>query len=149
MVVACVASVSSRVVRAGAKKKKTKWKGRGRGEEETLARKPHDSGKRPLIFHDSWSTKITNRLPDLKKLLCSLKHAPRDCKTVIKRSFTIKEGWNSKRLLRNFLFFIVGLKFSRYVALSHLKPCQNVAKKWFAWNNSLRRLWVLQSSCSP
>ena len=26
---------------------------RGRGEEETLARKPHDSGKRPLIFHGS------------------------------------------------------------------------------------------------
>ena len=71
----------------------------GRGEEETLARKPHDSGKRPLIFHgsvhlqiDSSSRQITNRLPGLKKLLCSLKHAPRDCKTVIKRSFTIKEG---------------------------------------------------------
>ena len=45
---ACVASVSSRVVKAGAKKN-----GRGRGEEETLARKPHDSGKRPLIFHGS------------------------------------------------------------------------------------------------
>ena len=38
-------------VRAGAKKKG--GKGRGRGEEETLARKPHDSGKRPLIFHGS------------------------------------------------------------------------------------------------
>ena len=41
-------------VRAGAKKKEG---GRGRGswreEEETLARKPHDSGKRPLIFHGS------------------------------------------------------------------------------------------------
>ena len=24
-----------------------------RGEEETLANKPHDSGKRPLIFHGS------------------------------------------------------------------------------------------------
>ena len=24
--------------------------GRGRGKEDTLARKPHDSGKRPLIF---------------------------------------------------------------------------------------------------
>ena len=38
-------------VRAGAKRKK--WKGRGRGEEETLAGKPHYSGKRPLIFHGS------------------------------------------------------------------------------------------------
>jgi len=35
-------------VRPGAKKGE-----RGRGEEETLARKPHDSGKRPLIFHGS------------------------------------------------------------------------------------------------
>ena len=34
---------------AGAKKNG----GRGRGEEETLARKPHDSGKHPLIFHGS------------------------------------------------------------------------------------------------
>ena len=31
-------------VRAGAK---NKVKGDGRGEEETLVRKPHDSGKRP------------------------------------------------------------------------------------------------------
>ena len=38
-------------VRAGAKKKG--GRGRERGEEETLARKPHDSGKRPLIFHGS------------------------------------------------------------------------------------------------
>ena len=38
-------------VRAGAKK--NGGRGRGRGEEETLARKPHDSGKRPLIFHGS------------------------------------------------------------------------------------------------
>ena len=37
-------------VRAGAKQK---GRGRGRGEEETLARKPHDSGKRPLIFYGS------------------------------------------------------------------------------------------------
>ena len=37
-------------VRAEAKKG---WRGRGRGEEETLACKPHDSGKRPLIFHGS------------------------------------------------------------------------------------------------
>ena len=43
-------------VRAGAKKKKRgrgEGEGRGRGEEETLAHKPHDSGKRPLIFHGS------------------------------------------------------------------------------------------------
>ena len=37
-------------VRAEAKKKKGR-RGRGRGEEETLTRKPHDSEKRPLIFH--------------------------------------------------------------------------------------------------
>ena len=35
-------------VRVGAKKNE-----RGRGQEETLARKPHDSAKRPLIFHGS------------------------------------------------------------------------------------------------
>ena len=39
-------------VRAEAKKKKIAI-GRGRGEEETLARKPHDSEQRPLIFHGS------------------------------------------------------------------------------------------------
>ena len=46
----CIASVSNYCaeVRVGAKKKG----GRGRGEEETLACKPHDSGKCPLIFHD-------------------------------------------------------------------------------------------------
>ena len=38
-------------VRVGAKKKG--GRGRGRGEEETLACKPHDSGKRPLMFHGS------------------------------------------------------------------------------------------------
>ena len=37
-------------VGAGAKKN---GRGRERGEEETLARKPHDSGKCPLIFHGS------------------------------------------------------------------------------------------------
>ena len=50
--VACVASVSNRVIaRKLERKQKKGW--RGRGEEETLARKPHDSGKRPLIFHGS------------------------------------------------------------------------------------------------
>ena len=39
-------------VRAGAKKKEG-GRRRGRGVEETLARKPHDSGKRPLIFQGS------------------------------------------------------------------------------------------------
>ena len=61
----------------------------------------------------SVSQATTNRLPDLINLLCSLKHAPIDCKTVIKRSFAIKEGWNSKRLLRKFLFFTVKLNFER------------------------------------
>ena len=40
----------SAIVGAGAKKMD---RGRGRGEEETLARKPHHSGKRPLIFYGS------------------------------------------------------------------------------------------------
>ena len=54
--VACVASVSNRVIAWKLEKKKKKgWRGGGggRGEEETLARKPHDSGKHPLIFHGS------------------------------------------------------------------------------------------------
>ena len=51
---ACVASVSNRVIaRKLERKQKKGWRGRGKGEEETLARKPHDSGKRPLIFHGS------------------------------------------------------------------------------------------------
>ena len=37
-------------VGAGAKQN---GRGRERGEEETLDRKPHDSGKHPLIFHGS------------------------------------------------------------------------------------------------
>ena len=52
--IAYVASVSSRVIaRKLERKQKSGWRGRERGEEETLARKPHDSGKRPLIFHGS------------------------------------------------------------------------------------------------
>ena len=52
---ACVASVSGRVIaqKLEREQKTKKWKERGRGEEETLARKPHDSGKRSLIFHGS------------------------------------------------------------------------------------------------
>ena len=44
----CFQSSYCAKVRAEAKKR---WKGEGEGEEETPARKPHDSGKRPLIFH--------------------------------------------------------------------------------------------------
>ena len=49
--IACVAVVSNRVI-ARKKLEQEQKKGgrrRGRGEEETLARKPHDSGKCPLI----------------------------------------------------------------------------------------------------
>ena len=46
-------------VKAGAKKKK-KWKGKGEGRRGTLARKPHNSGKRPLIFHGSVHFKVTD-----------------------------------------------------------------------------------------
>ena len=55
-ILACVASVSNRVIARKLereRKKKKGGKGRGMGEEETLARKPNDSGKRPLIFHGS------------------------------------------------------------------------------------------------
>ena len=53
--VACVASVSNRVTARKLEQEQKKKGGRGRvrGEEETLARKPHDSEKRPLIFHGS------------------------------------------------------------------------------------------------
>ena len=55
--IACVASVSNRVIARKLERKRLKKKkggrGRARGEEETLARKPHDSEKRPLIFHGS------------------------------------------------------------------------------------------------
>ena len=50
---ACVASVPNRVIARMLERRGSKKYGRGRGEEETLARKPHNSGKRPLIFHGS------------------------------------------------------------------------------------------------
>ena len=51
---ACVASVSNRVIARTLEREQQKnARGRGMGEEETLASKPHDSGKRPLIFHGS------------------------------------------------------------------------------------------------
>jgi len=54
-VLACMASISNRVIARKLKRehKKKGGRGKGRGEEETLACKPHDSGKRPLIFHGS------------------------------------------------------------------------------------------------
>ena len=52
--VACVARVSNRVIaRKLEREQKKGGRGRGRGEEERLTRKPHDSGKRPVIFHGS------------------------------------------------------------------------------------------------
>ena len=65
----------------------------------------------------------------------------------------IPEGRNPDWLLQNFLlFFIVKLQvhLERKVALSNLKPCQNMSKKWFVQNNnSLHWLWILQSGCYP
>ena len=60
VVVAFVASVSNRVIarKLERKGKKKGGRGRGRGEEETLARKPHHSEKRPLIFHGSGRLQI-------------------------------------------------------------------------------------------
>ena len=57
--ITCLASVSNRIIARKLEREQKKkggtgrGRGRGRGEEETLARKPHDSGKRPLIFHGS------------------------------------------------------------------------------------------------
>ena len=49
---ACVASVSNRVIERMLEwQQKKNGRVRGRGEEETLACKQHDFGKRPLIFH--------------------------------------------------------------------------------------------------
>ena len=49
---ACVASISSQVITQNFEQEpKKNGRGRGRGEEETLAHKPHNSGKCPLIFH--------------------------------------------------------------------------------------------------
>ena len=49
--VACEANVSNRVIARKLERKQKKVEGGGGGE--TFARKPHDSGKRPLIFHRS------------------------------------------------------------------------------------------------
>ena len=139
------------------REQKTKWKGEGVGRKGNACTQTPRFWKTPLEI--SWFVSFVNwqlinpieneQITRLKNLLSCLKHAPRDCKTVIKRSFTIKEGWNSKRLLRNFLFFIVKWNFESSVAFSQLKPCQNVEKKLFVRNNSLRLLWVLPSGCSP
>ena len=45
---ACVASVSSRVIARNLEREQKKMeRGRGKGGEETLARKPHEFEKRP------------------------------------------------------------------------------------------------------
>ena len=44
---------SSYCAKVTAEAKKKRLKGEGEGRRGTLARKPHDSGKRPLIFHGS------------------------------------------------------------------------------------------------
>ena len=46
-----MASFSNQVM--ARKLEREQKKKEGKGEEETLARKPHVSGKRPLIFHGS------------------------------------------------------------------------------------------------
>ena len=52
--VACVGSISNRVIARKLEwEQKNNGRGKGRGEEETLAQKPYDSGKHPLIFHGS------------------------------------------------------------------------------------------------
>ena len=152
---ACVASISNWVIAWKLKRGQKKKDGRGEGRRGNAG--PQTPWFWKTLLDISWFcsvvnwqlVKTDNRLPDLKNWLCSLKHSPSDCKTVIKRSFTIKEGWKSERLQQNFLFFIVKLHFERYVALSHLKTCQNVANKWFVWNNSLHRLWVLINRTNP
>ena len=155
--IACVASVSNWVTAQKLEREQKKWKGEGVGRKGNACSQTPRFWKTSLEI--SWFVSFVNwqlinpteneQITRLRNLLSSLKHAPRDCKTVIKRSFTIKEGWNSKRLLRNFLFFIVKWYFESSVAFSQLKPCQNVAKKLFVRNNSLCLLWVLPSGCSP
>ena len=49
---ACVANVFNRLIVRKLERAKKKG-GRGGGEEEMLARKPHNTGKRPLIFPGS------------------------------------------------------------------------------------------------
>ena len=53
VLIACVASVSSRVIVRKLEQEQKTTDGRERGEEEKLARKPQDSGKCPLTFHGS------------------------------------------------------------------------------------------------
>ena len=52
--VACVGSISNRVIARKLEwEQKKNGRGKERGEEETLAQKPYDSGKHPLMFHGS------------------------------------------------------------------------------------------------
>ena len=54
--------------------------GRARAKEETLARKPHDSGKGPLIFHGSVHFKLTAR--QTEQITRFVKFTLSDCKNM-------------------------------------------------------------------
>ena len=135
-------------VRAGAK---TKMEGgRGGKKRKRLPANPTILENAPWNFAVRFICKLTARQHDrFKKITFFPETGSTRLQNVLKRSFTIKECSNSKRLLQNFLFFIVKWNFESSVAFSQLKPCRNVAKKLFVRKNSLRRLWVLQSGCSP
>ena len=55
-------------------------RGRARAKEETLARKPHDSGKRPLVFHGSVHFKLTAR--QTEQITRFVKFTPSDCRNI-------------------------------------------------------------------
>ena len=119
---ACVESVSNQVVARKLEREQKKWKGEGEGRRGNACPQTPRFWKTPLDISRfgsfvNWQlVKIDNeQITKFENLLCSLKHAPRYCKTEIKRSVTIKEGWNSKRVLRNFWFFTVKLNFERYM----------------------------------
>ena len=119
---ACVASVSNQVIAQKLEWEQKKWKGEGEGRRGNACPQTPRFWKTSLDISRfgsfvNWQlVKIDNeQITKFENRLCSLKHAPRYYKTEIRRSVPKKEGWNSKRVLRNFLFFIVKLNFERYM----------------------------------
>ena len=162
--IACVASVSNWVTAQKLEREQKKWKGEGVGRKgKRLLANPTILENVPWNFMVRFIRKLTAHQPDRERTdyqITKFTFFPKTRSTRLqncnkkklydKRRLKLKvEGWRLKRLLRNFLFFIVKWNFQSSVAFSQLKPCQNIAKKLFVRKNSLRRLWVLQSGCSP
>ena len=138
---ACVASVSNRVIvrKLERDQKKKKVEGGGAGEKrKRLPASPMILENAPWYFTVRFICKLTarqNRSTGItKRLLCSLiEHIPGNCKNCNKKVYD-KEGWNSERLLRNFLILIVWL----YLVWNLVETSKMICPEQFSLNRSCR-----------